>query len=140
MNETLIRDVVTEVLGRLNGSAAPAKAAPAPAPAPAAAPASQSCGCSHTKKRAAVALRGKYGVFQDANEACAAAQESFLQLQEKGIAARRKIEEIVKAMAEKNAEVWGRIEFEETKIGRLDHKIEKLQIKDEMERIRTSLH
>ncbi|HEX4343446.1 MAG TPA: aldehyde dehydrogenase family protein [Verrucomicrobiae bacterium] len=122
VNETLIRDVVSEVLGRLNGSVAPVKSAPAPA----AAPASQACGCSHTKKSAAVALRGKFGVFQDANEACTAAQEAFLQLQEKGIAARRKIEEIVKAMAEKNAENWGRIEFEETKIGRLDHKIAKL--------------
>ena len=76
--------------------------------------------------RADVALRGKFGVFQDANEACAAAQEAFLQLREKGVAARRKIEEIVKALAEKNAEPWGKIEFEETKIGRLDHKIAKL--------------
>ena len=126
MNETLIRDVVTEVLGRLNGSATPAKPAAASAPAAAPAATSSSCGCSHTKKRAAVALRGKYGVFQDANEACAAAQESFLQLQEKGIAGRRKIEEVIKALAEKNAEVWGKIEFEETKIGRLDHKIAKL--------------
>ena len=31
-------------------------------------------------------------------------------------------------MAEANAEEWGRIELEETKIGRLDHKIEKLKI------------
>jgi aldehyde dehydrogenase len=36
--------------------------------------------------------------------------------------------EIVKTMAEANAVEWGRIEFEETKIGRLDHKIEKLKI------------
>ena len=34
----------------------------------------------------------------------------------------------LKAMAEANAETWGRIELEETKIGRLDHKIEKLKI------------
>jgi len=44
----------------------------------------------------AVVLRGKFGVFQDANEACAAAQEAYLQLQQKGVGARRKIEEIVK--------------------------------------------
>ena len=37
-----------------------------------------------------------------------------------------KIVEIVKAMAEDNAEAWGKIELEETKIGRLDHKIAKL--------------
>src|SRR3954469_15489699 len=31
-------------------------------------------------------------------------------------------------MAKENAVAWGTMEFEETKIGRLDHKIEKLQI------------
>ena len=125
VNETLIRDVVAEVLGKLGGTAT-TTTKPSPAP-PAPAPKSDSCS-GGTKKTSAVnvALRGKFGVFQDANEACAAAQEAFLQLKEKGIAARRKIEEIVKALAEKNAEQWGKIEFEETKIGRLDHKIAKL--------------
>ena len=126
LNETLIRDVVAEVLSRLGNSSAPAKPAAAPAPAPVAAPA---CGCTGKGHSAAApALRGKFGVYQDANEACAAAQESFLQLKEKGVEARRKIEEIVKTLAEKNAETWGKIEFEETKIGRLDHKIAKLKI------------
>src|SRR5690606_40702791 len=36
--------------------------------------------------------------------------------------------QIVKDLCEQNAEKWGRAEFEETKIGRLDHKIEKLKI------------
>ena len=40
----------------------------------------------------------------------------------------RKIVEIVKTLAEANAEAWGKLELEETKIGRLDHKIEKLKI------------
>jgi aldehyde dehydrogenase len=44
------------------------------------------------------------------------------------MAARARVVEIVKTLAEKNAEEWGRIELEETKIGRLDHKIEKLKI------------
>ncbi len=123
VNETLIRDVVAEVLGRIGGGTTTTTR---PAPAPSAAPKSDSCGCSAKKVTAAPALRGKFGVFSDANEACAAAQEAFLQLQRGGIAARRKIEEIVKAMAEKNAEAWGRLELEETKIGRLDHKIAKL--------------
>ena len=127
VNETLIRDVVSEVLGKLGGTAT-ATTKPYPAPS---APAPKSDSCSHGTRKASsmnVALRGKYGVFATAEEACAAAQESFLQLKEKGIAARRKIEEIVKALSEKNAEAWGKIEFEETKIGRLDHKIAKLQI------------
>ncbi len=123
VNENLIRDVVTEVMGRLSGGA-PLAHSPSPSPA-APAPAKESCGVAR-KVSAAPALRGKFGVFATAEEACAAAQESFLQLKEQGIAARRKIEEIVKALAEKNAEAWGKIEFEETKIGRLDHKIAKL--------------
>ena len=124
VNEALIRNVVAEVLGKLGG-AAPAPSKPAPAPAPQ----SDSCSCGARKTSVAeVALRGKFGVFATAEEACAAAQEAFLQLKQKGVEARRKIENIVKTLAEKNAESWGRIEFEETKIGRLDHKIAKLQI------------
>ncbi len=123
VNETLIRDVVAEVLGRLGGTATvTAKSSPAPAPAPK----SESCGCSVKKSSASPALRGKFGVFATAEEACEAAQEAFLQLKEKGIEARRKIENIVKSLAEKNAEAWGKIEYDETKIGRLDHKIAKL--------------
>ncbi len=123
INETLIRDVVAEVLGRL-GHAAPKPSAPAPAPS------TPGCGCGGKGGGTSTApgLRGKFGVFQDANEACAAAQEAFQQLKKKGVAARRKIEEIIKTMADANAEPWGRIELEETKIGRLDHKIEKLKI------------
>jgi aldehyde dehydrogenase len=71
---------------------------------------------------------GKYGVFADANQACAAAHEGYLQLKQKGVAARAKVVEIVKTLADANAVEWGRIELEETKIGRLDHKIEKLKI------------
>src|SRR5438046_4878059 len=121
LNETLIRDVVAEVLSRLGRPASGATAPNAPA---------GDCGCNgngHARKPV-TGFRGKFGVFQDANEACVAAQEAYLQLQEKGVAARRKVEEIVKTLAEKNAEEWGRIELDETKIGRLDHKIEKLKI------------
>jgi aldehyde dehydrogenase len=121
VNENLIRDVVAEVMGRLGGTST-ATAKPAPAPA-------ADCSCPARKVSSSeVALRGKFGVFATAEEACAAAQEAFLQLKAKGVEARRKIENIVKTMAEKNAETWGRLEYDETKIGRLDHKIAKLQI------------
>jgi aldehyde dehydrogenase len=125
INEALIRDVVNEVLGRL-GQGTGAKA-PAASPAPPA----QACGCSgngHVSGGSLSLGKGKYGVFQDANEACAAAHAGFLQLKTKGMAGRAKVVEIVKAMAESNAAEWGRIELEETRIGRLDHKIEKLKI------------
>ena len=133
VNETLIRDVVQEVLGRLGKAATPAApSSPTPAPAAVAAPASAgapACGCgTKAKTPTAPALRGKFGVFQEMNEACAAAQEAFVQLQQKGVAGRRKIEEIVKTLAEKNSVEWGKLELDETKIGRLDHKIQKLEI------------
>ena len=126
INEALVREVVAEALARLGGGNAPrSQAADSPAPAET----TCDCNCNHPKtNRANPALLGKFGVFQDANEACAAAHEAFGQLQEKGVAARKKIEEIVKTLADKNAEQWGRIELEETRIGRLDHKIEKLKI------------
>jgi aldehyde dehydrogenase len=115
LNENLIRDVVEEVLGRL-GAVKSNGASAAPA-------AMADCHCHSSN-----GTGGQFGVFQDANSACDAAAVAFTKLQKGGIAAREKVISIVKAMAEANAVEWGRIELEETKIGRLDHKIEKLQI------------
>jgi aldehyde dehydrogenase len=120
INESLVKEVVAEVLGRLGQ---PAMRTHTPAAA------KPDCGCSGSgHKSNGSGASGKFGVFQDAGEACAAAHAGFLQLKRKGIAARTKVVEIVKALAEANAAEWGRIELDETKIGRLDHKIEKLQI------------
>src|SRR5262249_16916344 len=38
------------------------------------------------------------------------------------------IVKLIKSMAKQNAQAWGKMELDETQIGRLDHKIEKLQI------------
>src|ERR1043166_8941454 len=122
INEALIRDVVADVLGRLGKTGNEGTASVR-------APAKENCGCGGNGHVSGGSIRsGKYGVFQDANEACAAAHEGFLKLKQKGVAARAKVIEIIKTMAEANANEWGRIELEETKIGRLDHKIEKLKI------------
>jgi aldehyde dehydrogenase len=121
VNETLIRDVVAEVLGRLGQASIKSAATPAPAKA--------DCGCGSRPAASGGSIHGVTGgVFQDAGQACAAAHDAFLQLRKKGVAARAKVVEIVKALAEANAAEWGRLELEETKIGRLDHKIEKLKI------------
>jgi aldehyde dehydrogenase len=118
MNQELIRDIVSEVLGRLNGSAA---SAVLPTPAPAlSVPERASCACGSARHR--------FGVFSDANQACDAAQDAFLQLKKQGLGARARVVEIVKMLADSHAAEWGRLELEETKIGRLDHKIEKLKI------------
>lgn len=124
VNETLIRDVVAEVLGRLGGTpAAKPSAATATATAPAVNPA---CGCP-VNKPATAATRGKFGVFQDASEACIAAHEAYLQLSEKGVAGRNKVVNLIKDICDAKAEEWGKLELDETRIGRLDHKIEKLK-------------
>jgi aldehyde dehydrogenase len=120
VNETLIRDVVAEVLGRLGGGAkpaAPAHAVSTPAPAPTA----------PTPLANSRPGGRRFGVFADAESACAAAQQAYFQLSELGVAGRNKVIRIVKELSFANAKEWGRIELEETKIGRLDHKIEKLQ-------------
>ncbi len=71
---------------------------------------------------------GQLGVFRDAESAVAAAKSGFEQLSRSPMAARKKIIEIVKQTCLEQAEELGRLEFEETKIGRLEHKIEKLKI------------
>ncbi|HAV64684.1 MAG TPA: aldehyde dehydrogenase EutE [Verrucomicrobiales bacterium] len=119
INENLVRDIVAEVLGRLGGAPAPKLPSPAPASG-----GKTDCGC-HGKKGGGT---GQHGVFADADSACDAAQQAFLQLQKAGVETRAKICAIVKNLCETNAVEWGRIELEETKIGRLDHKIGKLQI------------
>ena len=109
-NESLIREVVAEVLERLEGQP----------------PASS--GGQPRQRLAPSRNRVEDGVFATAAEACEAAHFAYLDLRKKGIESRRKVEEIVKTLCADNAEAWGRLELEETKIGRLDHKIEKLQI------------
>lgn len=124
VNETLIRDVVAEVLGRL-GQSPNSKTTTSPAPP------TPACSCTHDGAAAKIGTgkgHGKFGVFQDANEACAAAHDGFLQLKAKGVAARARVVELVKTIADSKAVEWGKLELDETKIGRLDHKIEKLQI------------
>jgi aldehyde dehydrogenase len=128
INESLIRDVIEDVLGRLNRAPASSPTQPAPASNPTPAGRNPACGCP-TQPAPAIGKisQGRFGVFEDANQACEAAQEAFLQLSAKGVAGRVKVIRIIKELSLANANEWGRIELDETKIGRLDHKIEKLK-------------
>jgi aldehyde dehydrogenase len=121
VNEALIRDVIEEVLGRI-GASKPAAAPETGANPRAAESPKAECHCHQSRNGGG----GEFGVFDDANRACEAAAAAFVKLQQGGMAARQKVVEIVKSLADANAVEWGRIELEETKIGRLDHKIEKL--------------
>jgi aldehyde dehydrogenase len=107
----LLRSVVESVVARLSEGQGKAPAAPA---------VKSSCGCGSSG--------GQRGVFTDVDKAAEAANDAFLKLKKLGVAGRAKVIEIVKGLAVANAEPWGRFEMEETKIGRVDHKIAKLQI------------
>ena len=109
LTESMIRDVVLEVLGKLpSNSVKTARVVPSGRPKAGSRP-------------------GGFGVFQDADRAAKAAQVAFEQLKTKGWSGRAKVVEIVKTLCWDKAREWGKIEFEETRIGRLDHKVEKLQ-------------
>lgn len=99
MNEQLISRVVAEVLSRLQ----------------------------EQSPRAANGTTG-FGVYDTMSDAVAAAHASFQKLREGGVSARKKAIAVIRRLCVQNAESWGALEFEETKIGRLDHKIEKLRI------------
>jgi aldehyde dehydrogenase len=106
VTDDLIRGVVQQVLaGMRNGSA------PAPAPA--------RNGNGHAVRR---------GVFGDAEAAVAAATAAQRAFERRGLDDRRKAVACVRKICLEQAEALGREELEETKIGRLVHKVEKLKV------------
>lgn len=130
MDQQAISNIVENVLRNLNNgtpASSPAPSAPSapapPAPAPAHDHKDGDCACAKQH-----GVGGKHGIFTCVCQAADAAHEAFLKLQDLGVAGRKRVIEIVKETCTANAEPWGRYELEETKIGRLDHKIAKLEI------------
>jgi len=68
------------------------------------------------------------GVFQDVGEAVAAAADAQRRFEARGLDDRRKVVACIRNICTQQAEQLGREELEETKIGRLAHKIEKLRV------------
>lgn len=101
-NEQAIRTVVQEVLSQLGKRSAPAGRT--------------------------TGDRSDWGVCETVDQAVAVAQAGFEQLSRASMEDRTKAVEVVRRICEEQAEELGRLELEETKIGRLDHKIEKLKI------------
>jgi len=85
-----------------------------------------------TQQSAATSGKTGFGVYDKMEDACAAAHKSFLKLREEGVTARKKAINAIRRTCTQNAKTWGEIEFAETKIGRLEHKIEKLKICSEL--------
>ncbi|MBN1591467.1 MAG: aldehyde dehydrogenase EutE [Pirellulales bacterium] len=67
----------------------------------------------------------RYGLFTDANEAVAAARDAFEQLSRITLEGRKRIIEHIRRISIDQSVELGTMEMEETKIGRLRHKIEK---------------
>jgi len=104
VDETLIRSVVQQVIARLgtNGTA------------PAAAPVGGG-------------YQGRFGLFTCVNEAVAAASEAFDRLSARTIEDRRRVIGHIRRISIDQCVELGTMEMEETQIGRLEHKIEKLK-------------
>jgi aldehyde dehydrogenase len=69
-----------------------------------------------------------WGVFNDAPSAVAAAVDAQREFDARGLEDRRKAVQCIRKICSEQAEDLGRAELEETKIGRMPHKIEKLQV------------
>jgi aldehyde dehydrogenase len=99
INEALIRNVVAQVLAEVNR-----------------APANASQG-----------FTGRHGVFDCAHEAVRAAREAFERLSEMGLEERKRIISHIRRVSIDQCVELGTMEMEETRIGRLEHKIDKLK-------------
>lgn len=75
---------------------------------------------------------GRYGIFSDVDEAVAAATEAFDQLSRRSIADRKRAIDLIRRISIDQCVELGTMEMEETKIGRLEHKIEKLKVLGEL--------
>ena len=71
---------------------------------------------------------GRLGVFRNVDDAVAAANEAYAELRTRSLAERGRAIGHIRRIVIEQAEELGRMELEETQIGRLEHKIEKLQI------------
>ena len=110
LNEALIRSVVSQVIaemGRKNGAAVSGPVS----------------GKSY---------HGRHGVFTCPTEAIAAAREAFEQLSERTLEDRKKIIGHIRRISIEQCVELGTMEMNETKIGRLEHKIEKLKAHSRM--------
>src|SRR4051812_34722930 len=104
--EDLIRSVVHQVLSQMGGGGGPS--------------ASNGDG---SRSRGP----GTLGVYASADHAVAAADAAFQVYRSRPFSDRKKAVDCIRTICVEQADELGRLELEETKIGRLDHKIAKLR-------------
>ena len=126
MNQALVQDVVAEVMRRL-GDRLPRGDGGVRAGEDAPANDAKRLEAERRPHRIDVPV-GQAGVFADIDAAVAAATEAQKKLLRLSLEDRDAIVKLIKSIAKQKAHEWGPLELNETKIGRLDHKIEKLQI------------
>ena len=102
MTEDLIRSVVQQVLSQMGTASSAVGTTSAPS--------------------------GKEGVFPTADSAVTAAEAAFHAFKSRPYSDRAKAIDCIKTICIEQAEELGKLEIEETKIGRLDHKIVKLRV------------
>ncbi len=73
-------------------------------------------------------FKGRYGIFDCADEAVRAAREAFEKLSERTIEDRKRIIDHIRRISIDQKVELGTMEMNETKIGKLAHKIEKLEL------------
>ncbi len=104
--DEMVRRVVERVVSQVRGASAPVVPA----------------------KTNTLARSGAEGVFATADEAISAASAGQKAYALRGLSDRRAAIEVIRTICREQAEPLGREEFEETKIGRLEHKIDKLRV------------
>ncbi len=112
MEQSLVQDVVAEVMKRLGSRSAGGKVETP----------------MNRGGAAASQQAGRYGIYSTIDQCVSAATEAQKKLIRLSMDERDAIVKLIKSLAKQNAQAWGAMELAETKIGRLDHKIEKLQI------------
>ena len=103
MTEDLIRNVIQQVLSQMGTGSTGTNGSGAPRPS------------------------GKDGVYPTADAAVVAAEAAFARYRKRPLACRRKAVQCIRDVCVSQAEELGKMELDETKIGRLDHKIAKLR-------------
>ena len=123
--ESQIREVVRQVISEITTQ--PPGGAGKPCQCSSGGSGPCECSCPNGAAQRSSSFTGRYGIFTCVNEAVSAASEAFHQLSERTIEDRRRIIDHIRRISIDQSVELGTLEMEETRIGRLDHKIEKLK-------------